>query len=66
MRRARKPISRSFLLPLREKVPDGRMRGSLHIRDHGENPSSVSRYARSTFSLKGRRDADCKARVGGL
>ena len=31
------------------------MGGRLHIEAGGENPSSVSRYARSTFSLKGRR-----------
>src|SRR5665213_1586874 len=43
------------LLPLREKVPEGRMRGWLHILDVRENPSSVSRDARSTFSRKGRR-----------
>ena len=33
------------------------MRGSLHIRDVQDNPSSVSRCARSTFSRKGRRGA---------
>jgi hypothetical protein len=37
------------------KVPEGRMRGSVHIRETRENPSSVSAFGRSTFSLKGRR-----------
>jgi hypothetical protein len=34
------------------------MRGWLHIGDIRDNPSSVSAFGRSTFSLKGRRKAE--------
>ena len=44
------------LLPLREKVPEGRMRGWSRIRDVRDNPPSVSAFGRSTFSRKGRRE----------
>ncbi len=53
-----------LLPPLRGKVPKGRMRGSFRLLNAwGENPSSVSRCARSTFSLKGRREG---VRTSGL
>jgi hypothetical protein len=43
----------SHLLPLREKVPEGRMRGSFRrLIASGSNPSSVSAFGRSASSLR--------------
>ncbi len=47
---------RAPLLPLREKVPEGRMRGQRTFQHHhtrGENPSPVSRCARANLRRKG-------------
>jgi hypothetical protein len=49
-------LSNFFLLPLREKVAEGRMRGMVDLGEVLGFGSPLIRRKSATFSLKGRRE----------
>ena len=52
----RRPLCKALLVGEGALAKRARVRGCLHRRARGENPSSVADCVRATFSHKGRRE----------